>query len=112
MLVYHLLVQYSQYLLNSCLKGILHVSVKQDAITLNIRKNSLESICTFLSRHTNTQFRTLLDIVVVDYPFRKDRFEVTYVLLSVARNMRLLLRTSTATFSAIHSVVSCYAAAG
>lgn len=111
MLVYYLLVQYSQYLLSSCLKSISQVVIKHNVITLRVVKDSLVPLCIFLRGHTNTQFRTLLDIVVVDYPFRKERFEITYVLLSVARNTRLLLKTSVTTFSGIQSIVAYYASA-
>jgi NADH dehydrogenase (ubiquinone) Fe-S protein 3 len=35
----------------------------------------------FLKYHTNTRFQVLIDICGVDYPSRKQRFEVVYNLL-------------------------------
>lgn len=111
MIVYHLLVRYCQYLIGNCSRGILSALVKQDSITLKIHKDYLIHTCTFLKYHSNTQFHLLVDIVVVDYPFLKDRFEVTYVLLSITRNTRLFLKTSVSNSSTLHSVISCYSVA-
>jgi NADH dehydrogenase (ubiquinone) Fe-S protein 3 len=69
-------------------------------------------ICVFLKNHTNTQFKTLLDIVVVDYPLKKDRFEVIYVFLSIARNSRLLVKSQVSALASISSVTQYYSAAG
>jgi NADH:ubiquinone oxidoreductase subunit C len=111
MFVYHLLLNYGQYLVNLCTKSVLCSVIKQDSVTLVVCRDSIVPICNLLKHHTNTQFQLLLDIVVVDYPFRKVRFEITYILLSTTRNARLILKISTDTFSAIHSVVSCYSVA-
>lgn len=46
----------------------------------------------------------LLDIFAVDYPSRVNRFELTYVLLSVKKNERVYLRCNVAEFSALPSL--------
>lgn len=112
MSVAHLLVKYSKYLTHCCFTGITKVQIKQNFITLNILKESLLYICAFLKNHTNTQFKTLLDIVVVDYPLRKERFEIVYIFLSVARNTRILIKSKLTTLSAISSITQYYSAAG
>lgn len=112
MSVTNLLVKYSQYLTRCCLKSITKIQIKQNLIILNILKESLLPICNFLKNHTNAQFKTLLDIVVIDYPLKKERFEVVYVFLSVARNSRLLLKSQLTALSAISSITQCYSAAG
>lgn len=43
----------------------------------------------FLSKHTNSQFDVLIDVCGVDYPDRKNRFEIIYSLLSLRYNVRL-----------------------
>ena len=112
MAVAHLLVKYSQYLVRCCLKSVTKVQVKQNLITLGILKENLLPVCDFLKNHTNTQFTTLLDIVVIDYPLRRERFEITYVFLSIARNARLLIKSQLTTLSAISSITQYYSAAG
>lgn len=51
----------------------------------------------FLSKHTGTGFKTLVDLVVYDHPERVTRFTLTYILFSNNLQSRLRLRTSTNT---------------
>ena len=59
------------------------------------------------------QFRIqqLLDLCGVDYPDRKERFEVVYHLLSMTRNARLRVKVSTDETQPVPSVISAYPAA-
>ena len=43
----------------------------------------------FLKNHTNSQFKILSDICVIDYINKKKRFEIIYNLLSLKYNNRL-----------------------
>lgn len=112
MSVGYLLTSYGQYLVRCCTKGIVSLQIKQNLITLNILKKSLSTLCIFLKKHTNTQFKTLLDIVVVDYPLRRDRFEIIYIFLSISRNSRLLVKSQLSALSSIMSITQHYSAAG
>jgi NADH:ubiquinone oxidoreductase subunit C len=112
MSVSHLLTSYSQYLIRCCIKSIVKTQIKQNLITLSIFKENLLPLCNFLKNHTNTQFKILLDIVVVDYPLRRERFEVIYVFLSISRNTRLLIKSQLSVLSAISSLTQYYSAAG
>jgi NADH:ubiquinone oxidoreductase subunit C len=49
----------------------------------------------FLKYHTNTRFQVLIDICGVDYPSRKQRFEVVYNLLRATAKSpnKVLIRT-------------------
>ena len=51
-----------------------------------------------LSRNSLTQFRLLGDICVVDYPNKKNRFELIYNILSVKYNFRVFLKTYTSSY--------------
>jgi len=106
-----LLVKYSQYLVRCCLKSIITVHVEHNIISLIIFKEHILPICAFLKKHTNAQFKTLLDIVVIDYPLRKERFEVVYVFLSISRNSRLLVKCQLTALSALASISQYYSAA-
>ena len=46
-------------------------------------------ICFFLHQHTQSQFKVLSDICAVDYPWKKNRFELFYNFLSISYNTRL-----------------------
>ena len=56
-------------------------------------------------------FQQLLDLCGVDYPDRKERFEVVYHLLSMTRNARLRVKVSTDETQPVPSVISAYPAA-
>ncbi|MET3781920.1 NADH-quinone oxidoreductase subunit C [Brevundimonas sp. 1080] len=56
-------------------------------------------------------FQQLLDLCGVDYPDRKERFEVVYHLLSMTRNARLRIKVSTDETQPVPSVISAYPAA-
>ena len=56
-------------------------------------------------------FQQLLDLCGVDYPDRKERFEVVYHLLSMTRNARLRVKVSTDETRPVPSVISAYPAA-
>lgn len=56
-------------------------------------------------------FQQLLDLCGVDYPDRKERFEVVYHLLSMTRNARLRVKVATDETRPVPSVISAYPAA-
>ena len=56
-------------------------------------------------------FQQLLDLCGVDYPDRKERFEVVCHLLSLTRNARLRVKVSTDETQPVPSVISAYPAA-
>ena len=56
-------------------------------------------------------FQQLLDLCGVDYPDRRERFEVVYHLLSLTRNARLRVKESTDEVQPVPSVISAYPAA-
>jgi len=47
----------------------------------------------FFKNHSNARFRLLVDVCGVDYPTRKQRFEIVYNLLSVQFNSRIRIQT-------------------
>lgn len=106
-----LLTHYGLYLLKSCSKGMKNFSSVQNLITLHVYNKSLHFIINFLKHHTNTQYQTLIDLIVVDYPKRVERFEVTYVLLSTFRNNRLLVQCSLSSLAPLYSLTTYYSAA-
>jgi NADH-quinone oxidoreductase subunit C len=57
--------------------------IKEDAVSLfgELKNNEIYN------------FDQLIDITAVDYPSREKRFEVIYILLSMKRNKRIILKT-------------------
>nr|WP_312596509.1 NADH-quinone oxidoreductase subunit C [Brevundimonas sp.] len=56
-------------------------------------------------------FQQLLDLCGVDYPDRKERFEVVYHLMSLTRNARLRVKVSTDEVQPVPSIIAVYPAA-
>jgi len=72
--------------------GVLDTSAPFGDETAVIRPEALLPIVDAL--RTSHEYVLLLDLTVVDYPERAERFEVIYHLLSLARNKRLRIKLS------------------
>ena len=85
--------------------------IKHNQIYLEIDKDDFVDTCLFLKTNNDTKFRQLIDITVVDYPERNQRFEVVYLLLSHEFNQRLVLKYSISENEVIPSLTSIYPSA-
>ena len=85
--------------------------IKHHQINLDTDKDHLIDICLFLKTDNDTKFRQLIDITVVDYPERNQRFDVVYLFLSHEFNQRLILSYSITENEVISSLTSIYPAA-
>jgi len=70
------------------------------------------NILFFLKHHTNFLCSQLMDLSMVDYPERKYRFEIFYLLLSIKYNNRFVVTSFVKEDSYIDSVTSIYSSAG
>jgi len=61
-----------------------------------------------LHHPTNCGFHLLTCISGVDYPDRKDRFEVVYEMLSIVHNSRIRVKTSTDEINPLFSIVDLF----
>ncbi|KAI7869286.1 NADH or F420H2 dehydrogenase [Spinellus fusiger] len=102
---------YGSYLISALPKYIQQFSVYKDELTLYVAPQSLESVLVFLRDHSSSQFKSLQDITGVDWPSRKNRFEVVYNLLSVRYNARIRVKTYANETSPVPSVVSLFSSA-
>ena len=66
----------------------------------------------FLKMHTNTLCSQLIDLSMIDYPERKYRFEVFYLLLSLKYNNRFVVSTFTKEGTYLDSITNLYSSAG
>lgn len=72
---------------------------------------NLDKLISFLKRNTNFRYTVLSDICGVDYPEKRNRFEVIYHLLSTTYNSRITLTTSINEIMEINSITHLYKAA-
>jgi len=82
--------------------------IKHNQIYLETDKEDLVDICLFLKTNKQTKFRQLIDITVVDYPERIQRFDVVYLFLSHEFNQRLILKYSISENEVIPSLTSIF----
>jgi NADH/F420H2 dehydrogenase subunit C len=81
-------------------------------LIIKIPSRKIIKLLSFLKNHTQSQYKVLSDICAVDYPWKKNRFEVVYNLLSIAFNSRLTVVLSVEEKVAVESITSIYSAAG
>ena len=82
--------------------------IRHNQIYLEIDKDDLVDVCLFLKTNNETKFRQLIDITVVDYPERNQRFDVVYLFLSHEFNQRLVLKYSISENEVISSLTSVF----
>jgi NADH:ubiquinone oxidoreductase subunit C len=84
------------------------IYVFNDEIILRVNPQTNYKIIKFLSKHQLLSFKVLADICGIDYPEKKNRFEVVYNLLSLNTNFRLTVTTSLREGISLLSITSIY----
>ena len=85
--------------------------IKHNQIYLETDKDDLIDITLFLKTNSETKFRQLIDITVVDYPEKNKRFDVVYLFLSHEFNQRLILKYSISEKEVIPSLTNVFPSA-
>lgn len=80
-------------------------------LTIIVSSNKVFELLQFLKFNQICQFKCLTEICGVDYPFRKNRFEVVYCLLSLQFNTRLRVKTMVSETSSLESATSLFSSA-
>jgi NADH-quinone oxidoreductase subunit C len=90
--------------------ALLAIREEHGEIVLNVARNSVEA--TLRTLRDEEHFQQLMDIAGVDYPDRAERFDVVYCLLSVTRNLRLIVKVTTDEASPVPTVTTLWPNAG
>ena len=64
--------------------------ILHNQIYLEIDKEDLIDVTLFIKTDKDTKFRQLIDITVVDYPEKSERFKIVYLFLSHEYNQRMI----------------------
>ena len=88
------------------------VDISRDELVIVVRRESIVRVLTFLRDDVNCQFKQLMDVCGVDYPGRRERFEVVYNLLSLTHNRRIRIKVWTDEQSAVPTVTGVFNSAG
>jgi NADH-quinone oxidoreductase subunit C len=76
-------------------KAITSMNVTLGELTLNVARDGIVKLLTFLRDDSQCRFETLVDICACDYPTEAERFEVVYHLLSMRLNQRIRVKVRT-----------------
>jgi len=82
-----------------------------DELTLDIARERIVEVLTFLRDDPACQFEVPIDICGVDWPARKERFDVVYHLLSPRLNQRIRIKLTTDETTPVPSTVGVFPAA-
>ena len=82
--------------------------VVRDELVVVARRDSILELLRFLRDDAQCRFESLMDICGVDYPARKERFEVVYHLLSMRLGQRIRIKLSTDEETPVPSVVELF----
>jgi len=85
--------------------------IKHEQLYINIDSKDLIDVTLFIKNNENTKFRQLIDITVVDYPEKTQRFKVVYLFLSHEFNQRIILSYLISENEVIPSLTPIYPAA-
>lgn len=112
MFVNKLSIYYGNFFLRSIPRGLNILQFKNNNLVLNIDSFYLFPICLFLKKQTNLQYKTLIDIVAVDYPLDMNRFVLVYNFLSLLYNERIFVKCRIKNLSSLTSISVLFLAAG
>ena len=80
-------------------------------LVLRVGRDSLLDVLTFLRDDANCHFKCLVDLCGVDYPERRERFEIVYNLLSHRHNLRIRLKTAADEDTPVPSISGLFSSA-
>ena len=87
-------------------------TISKNEVCIYTKQCYLIKLMTFLKYYTNSQFKQLSEITVVDFIDKEKRFEVVYILLSVRFNMRLIVKICVNELTSVPSITKIFHSAG
>jgi NADH-quinone oxidoreductase subunit C len=91
--------------------SVLSKTVAHDELTLDIARDKIVEVLTFLRDDPKCRFEVLIDICGVDWPARENRFDVVYHLLSPRLNQRIRVKLKTDESTPVASTVGVFSVA-
>ena len=89
---------------------LIHAKEEHGEIVLGVQRERIEDVLRLL--RDDHEYQQLMEIAGVDYPGREERFEVVYMLLSVTKNHRVLVKVRAAEDTPVPTVTTLWPVAG
>ena len=86
-------------------------AIKHGQLYIDTDKDDFIDVVLFIKSNQETKFRQLIDITVVDYPEKNQRFEMVYLFLSHEFNQRIIVKYLINEGEVISSLTSIFPAA-
>ena len=90
---------------------VLSSDIIHGEIELQVNAGTVAQLLMLVRDDRQAAFTQLIDLTAVDYPERKDRFDVVYQMLSMSNNMRLRIVATVGEGQAVPSVTGVFMAA-
>ncbi len=84
---------------------------KNDLYLLNLKQSTLIKVVKILKENEKLKLNQLIDLTAVDYPNKKNRFEMVYILLSVEFNFRIIIKFFINENDSVDSITNLFPAA-
>ncbi|HEX5764025.1 MAG TPA: NADH-quinone oxidoreductase subunit C [Woeseiaceae bacterium] len=89
-------------------KVISSMHVVHGELTVNVPRDAIVKLLSFLRDDSQCRFETLVDICACDYPTETERFEVVYHMLSMRLNQRIRVKLRTDEMTPVPSVTGVF----
>ena len=87
------------------------LTFKNELYLLNLKQSMLIKVFKILKENEKLKFNQLIDLTAVDYPNKKNRFEMVYILLSVEFNFRIIIKFFINENESVDSITNLFPAA-
>ena len=87
------------------------LELKNGLYLLTLQQSMLLKVAKVLKENEKLKFNQFIDLTAVDYPNKKNRFEMVYILLSVEFNFRIIIKFSINENESVDSITNLFPAA-
>ena len=91
-------------------KNLIAATDAHGELSFSVKRDSIEDVLRIL--RDDHEYQQLMEIAGADYPERADRFEVVYMLLSLTKNHRVIVKVSASEDTPVPTVTTLWPNAG
>ena len=91
--------------------AVREIAVENGELVVTTAVDDVLRVLSYLRDDSRCQFKALMDLTVVDYPTREARFDVVYILLSIATVQRVRVKLATDEATPVPSAVPVFSSA-
>ena len=101
----------AEHIRDSGLAMVLACEVVRGEIEVKVNASNVAAVLTLFRDDRQAAFTQLIDLTAVDYPDRKDRFDMVYQMLSMQNNMRIRIVAAVGEGQAVPSATGVFMSA-